>query len=258
MKSANPATIKSWALAGVGALAIAAVAVAGAFGAPARVANAQDMPAVSQVLPRTITVVGEGRVRVDPDIARINIGVEVMRPTVREASDANQELVDSVLGALTDAGIPEEDLQTSGYSVYAERYGPNGPLPEDQTNYRVTNTVNVTVRDLETVGEVIDAAIEAGANNIYGIEFAVDDTTSYNSEARAAAVEDARARAAELAELTGVELGGVVSVSEVIGTVSPFNNFRADALAMGSGGTSIQPGQVSMTMQLQIVFEIAQ
>lgn len=250
-------TIRTWMLTGVGAIAIAAVAVAGAFSAPAQIANAQENAATS--LPRTITVVGEGEVRVAPDIARINIGVEVVRNSVREASDANQQLVDSVLAALMDAGISGDDLQTSGFSVYAERYGADGPLPEDEVNYRVTNTVNVTVRDLDTVGSVIDAAIEAGANNIYGVEFAVDDTTTFASEARAAAVADARARAEELAGLTGVQLGEIVSVSEVVGTSSPLlNNFRAEASVGSGGGTSIQPGQLNLTMLLQIVYRIAE
>lgn len=247
--------IRNWAYGAVGALAIAAVATAGAIALPSRSANAQDVAPIT--LPRTITVVGEGKVSVEPDIARINIGVEVLRPTVREASDANQEIVDSVLAALSAAGIPDEDMQTSNFSVYAERYGANGPLADDEINYRVTNTVNVKVRDLESVGDILDAAIEAGANNIYGIEFAVDNTASYASDARAAAVADAKARAEELASLTGVTLGDVVSVSEVIGAAAPlYNNFRADAVAMGGGGTSIQPGTLELTTQLQIVYTI--
>lgn len=247
--------IRSWAYGAVGALAIAGIVTAGAFAAPSRSASAQDVAPVT--LPRTMTVVGEGKVNVEPDIARINIGVEVLRPSVREASDANQELVDSVLAALSAAGIPDEDMQTSNFSVYAERYGPNGPLAEDEVNYRVTNTVNVKVRDLDTVGDILDAAIEAGANNIYGIEFAVEDTSGYASDARAAAVADANTRAEELASLTGVSLGEIVSVSEVIGASAPFmNNFRAEAVGMGGGGTSIQPGQLELTTQLQIVYTI--
>lgn len=247
--------IRNWAYGAVGALAIAAVAVAGTLAAPTRSASAQDVAPIT--LPRTITVVGEGKVTVEPDTARINIGVEVLAPSVREASDGNQAIVDSVMAALIAAGIPEEDMHTSNFSVYAERYGPDGPLADDAVNYRVTNTVNVKVRDLEAVGDVLDAAIEAGANNIYGIEFSVDDTKAYASDARAAAVADAGARAEELASLTGVTLGQVISVSEVIGASGPlFNNFRADAQAMGGGGTSIQPGTLELTTQLQIVYAI--
>ncbi len=211
-------------------------------------------------LPRTITVVGEGKVKVEPDIARTNIGVDVVRPTVKEASAANKEIIDRVLTALKEAGIAEEDIQTSGFSVYAERYGPNGPLPEDEVNYRVTNNVNVVVRDLTKVGDVLDAAMEAGANNIYGVEFALDDPNSVESEARKKAIADAKAKAAELAELNDVKLGQVVSVSEVIGNMGYFaGNFsQMAAPALGGGGPTIQPGELSLVMQLQVVYEIAE
>jgi hypothetical protein len=232
----------------------------GAFVVNAPTANAQEASAGSG-LPRTITVVGEGKVKVEPDIARTNIGVDVVRPTVKEASAANKEIIDGVLAALKEAGIAEEDIQTSGFSVYAERYGPNGPLPEDQVNYRVTNNVTVVVRDLSKVGDVLDAAIEAGANNIYGVEFALDDPNTVESEARKKAIADAKAKAAELAELNDVELGQVISVSEVIGNMGYFaGNFsQAAAPALGGGGgPSIQPGQLNLVMQLQVVYEIAE
>jgi uncharacterized protein YggE len=211
-----------------------------------------------QAVPSTITVVGEGKVRVEPDIARINIGVEVVRPTVREATDANNEIIDGVIAALTAAGVAEDDIQTSGFSVFAERFGPNGPLPEDQVTYRVTNTVNVIVRNLESVGEVLDASIEAGANNIYGVEFALDDTSAAQAEARRDAIADAQEKAQDLASLTGTSLGRVVSVSEIVGAQPFFNQFASAAQGLGGGGgPAIQPGQVALTMQLQVVYEMA-
>lgn len=249
----------------VGAVAIVAMMVAGALYLPALTAQAQDAtpvppPGASLVVsatPRTITVVGEGKVKVEPDIARINIGVETLLPSVREATDANNKLVDGVLAALVEAGVAADDIQTSGFNVYAERFGPAGPLPENETNYRVSNTVNVVVRDLTKISDVLDAAINAGANNIYGIEFALDDTSAVESEARAAAVENARAKAEELAGLTSVTIGNVVAVSEVVGAQPYFNAFRSSADAMGGGGgPSIQPGQLSLSLQLQVVYEI--
>ena len=245
--------------AGVVALLALALLVMGAAVMNAPAANAQESSGAG--LPRTITVVGEGKVKVEPDIARANIGVDVVRPTVKEASAANKEIIDGVLAALKEAGVAEEDIQTSGFSVYAERYGPNGPLPEDEVNYRVTNNVTVVVRDLSKVGDVLDAAIEAGANNIYGVEFALDDPNSVESEARKKAIEDAKAKAAELAGLNDVTLGQVVSVSEVIGDMGyfagNFSQMSAPALG-GGGGPTIQPGQLSLVMQLQVVYEIAE
>lgn len=242
----------------VAALLIGSLALRPAW-SPVAVANAQSaQPATT--LPRSITVVGEGKVSISPDIARAQIGVEVMMASVKEASDANKELLDAVLAALQAQGIEEQDIQTSGFSVYAERFGPDGPLPADQTNYRVSNNVSVTVRDLATLGDVLDAAIEAGANNIYGVEFSLDDPSTIESEARASAVEDARAKAEELAELTGATIGDVVSVSEVIGNAGGYysSNFAEASRGMGGGSTPISPGQLELIMQLQVTYAIGE
>lgn len=211
--------------------------------------------------PRIITVVGDGEVKIKPDIARANIGVEVLRPSVEEASNANKEIIDSVIKTLTEAGIEKADIQTSGFSVYAERFGPNGPLPDDKINYRVSNNVAVTIRDLDKVGEVLDAAMKSGANNIYGIEFSLEDNKAAKSDARKAAVENAKARAEELAELNGVKVGKVLSISEVIGSAGPYYNAQqtTNAFAGGGGGdTPIQPGELEISAQLQIVYELTE
>lgn len=225
-------------------------------------AFAQDATGAGQpggstgTLPRTITVVGTGKVRVEPDIARVTIGVDVARPTVREASDANKEIVDQVIAAIKGAGVADKDVQTNGFSVYAERYGTSGPLPEDEITYRVTNNVAVVVRDLSTVSSVLEAAIDAGANNIYGIEFALSDPTAYETDAMAKAVDSANAKAAQLAKLTGVTLGEIVSVSEVVG-VNPLYLGANQAVGMGGGGgPTVQPGMLELSLQLQVVYAI--
>jgi hypothetical protein len=210
---------------------------------------------------RTITVVGEGKVTIEPDVARATFGVEVLKPTVKEAMADNKTTMDAVLAALRGQGIEDKDIQTTGFAIYAERYGPQGPLPEDQVNYRVTNNVTVVIRDLESVGVVIDAAVEAGANNIYGIEFRIDDPNKLESQARKGAIEDAKAKAEELAELTGVTVGMVISVSEVIANGGYFaSNFaqRTDFGGGGGGAAPIAPGQLDLIMQLQVTYAIAE
>lgn len=247
----NPIRYALSAFALTAALFAGSVALRPAW-SPVSVAQAQSAPTTAN---RTITVVGEGKVSISPDIARAQIGVEVMMPSVKEASDANKELLDAVLAALAAQGIAEEDIQTSGFSVYAERFGPEGPLPADQTNYRVSNNVSVVVRDLATLGDVLDAAIEAGANNIYGVEFSLDDPSTIESEARQSAVEDARAKAEELAELTGVTAGDVVSISEVVGNGGGYytSNFAEMSRAMGGGSTPISPGQLELVDRKSVV-----
>jgi uncharacterized protein YggE len=226
------------------------------WGAAAPVAHAQG-----DATARTITVVGEGTVRIQPDVARANFGVEVVSNSVREALDENKTTMDAVLATLKEMGIEERDIQTTGFTIYADRYGPTGPLPPDQVNYRVSNNVTVVIRDLENLGDVVDAAVEAGANNIYGIQFQVDDPSPLESEARASAIADAQAKAQELAELTGVSVGPVVSVSEVIasGGYVASNFAQAARGDLGGGGaTPISPGELELIMQLQVTYAIAE
>lgn len=221
--------------------------------------HAQEAVSASTAPGRSITVIGEGNVMIQPDVARANFGVEVVRPTVREALDENKVTMEAVLAALTEQGIEEKDIQTTGFSIYAERFGPQGPLPEDQVNYRVSNNVTVVIRDLANVGTVVDATVEAGANNIYGIEFRLDDPSTVESEARESAIADAKAKAEELAELTGVSIGEVVSISEVISNGYFSSNFAQNAsMALGGAATPISPGELQLTMQLQVSYAIGE
>ena len=247
--------------------AVASLAAALILGATTAVApfwsttsTAQAQGSAPQPALRTITVVGDGKVNIEPDVARVNIGVETLQPTVDAASAENNAIVDAVLAALQELGIAGEDIQTSGYSVFAERYGSDGQLLE-KPNYRVSNTVTVLVRDLPNLGQVLDAAVAAGANNIYGVEFLLDDATAARSAARKLAVANAQATAEELAALNGLQVGKVLSISEVIGNMGGYygNQFSAVQADKGGGGVApIQPGQLNLTMQIQITYELVE
>jgi len=223
-------------------------------------AQAQKVAESTSTLPRTITVVGEGTVKIKPDIAQANIGVEVIESTVKEASSGARDTMRAVLKALKEQGVDEKDIQTSGFSVWTERpYGSEGPSG-DELLYHVTNQVAVTIRDLETVETVLGSAIEAGANNIYGVTFSLADPSQVESEARKKAVADAQAKAQELAALNDVKLGDVVSVSEVLGGGGRYfaGGVREVALAagLGGGGGPIAPGELELTLQLEIVYTV--
>ena len=223
---------------------------------PAAQARAESL---ATEISHSVTVVGEGTVSIDPDIATANIGVEVLRPTVKEASLAAQEVMEDVQAALLAQNIDEADIQTRHFSIYAERFGPEGLLNEDEMRYRVSNTVSITIRELASIGEVLDAAIDAGANNVYGVDFSLADPASVESEARAQAVADARSKAEELAALIGVAVGGVMGISEIIGQGGGFygGNFSQLTVAeRGSGAGPINPGELMLTMQLQITYEL--
>lgn len=237
-------------------LLIAAFIVNTASPTPAAMAREERLSVPNS---HSVTVVGEGTVSIEPDIATASIGVEVVRPTVREASIAAQTIMEDVQAALLSQNIDETDIQTRYFSIFAENFGPGGLLDEDAVRYRVSNMVTITIRDLESIGDVLDAAIDSGANNIYGVDFSLADPALVESEARARAVADAFEKAEELADIIGVGVGEVMGISEIIGQGGGFfgGNFsRMAAAEMGGGSGPISPGELSLTMQLQITYEL--
>jgi uncharacterized protein YggE len=206
--------------------------------------------------PRTITVVGTGKVSLVPDIAQVNVGAEARADSVSEAkAEVDRQMV-AINAALEEMGIDEKDIQTSHYSIHYERelgpVMPEGPMVEGQEGYRVSNIVRVTVRNVEKAGDVVDAAVEAGANQVHGVSFTVSDESRWQAQAREKAMADAEARAAELAGLAGVELGAVQSVSEVIGgwpaAMAPMPE------TVMSGGFA--PGELELSTRVQVAFAI--
>jgi uncharacterized protein YggE len=214
---------------------------------------AQTQPAASGQ--GTITVVGEGKVNVKPDIATINIGAEARASSVSEAKAAVDAQMAAITDALEAAEIADEDIQTSHYGIYFEREP--APMPRDGMSaevpgaYVVSNIVRVTVRDVERAGEVLDAVVQAGANQVHGVTFTVADESAWQSRARADAMADAQSRAQELAGLAGVELGQVLTVSEVIGGAA-----MPVAFDRGVGGGGIAPGELELGTQIQVTFAI--
>lgn len=242
-------------------IAALAVVVSGAvaFG-PFRSAAAQTQPPTTNVAtqPRTITVLGDGTVSVQPNIAQIQVGIEVTGENAQEASAESSSTMKDILAAFSKLGVAKKDLQTSGYNIYVERpVGPDGTAT-GKVIYHVGNSVSVTVRDLTKVGDVLDAAIAAGANSIYGVNFSVDKPEQLMGEARKKAAADALARAQELAALHGVTLGEVVSISEVTGGMGPMlANANYSVAQQANIGDQILPGELQMSTQLQVTYAIA-
>ncbi len=161
---------------------------------------------------RILTVNGTGMVTLTPDIAYASIGVQTKDPSVGSAVRANNATTQAVINAIKSFGVEEKDITTTNFSVWLnERYDDKGNVVEQ--TYIVQNTVQVKVRNLNVLGDLLDAAIQAGANSIYSIFFDVEDRTEAINKARALAIESARKQAEELAKAAGVTLGEVQSIS---------------------------------------------
>ena len=204
---------------------------------------------------RTITVTGTGLVTLTPDIAYIYIGVHSQDASASVAMTANNISAQAVIDAIKAAGVADKDIQTTNFSIYPQQqYDNNGKITG--TLYMVDNTVYVTVRDLAKLGSLLDASVVAGANNINSISFDVADKTGALSQARLAAVADARKQAGELTSATGVTLGDVQTISYYDSSAPITVQYSRADMAVGGGSVPVQSGSMQITTTVTIVYAI--
>ncbi len=229
-------------------------------------AAAQSTPVPGAETIRTISVTGTGTVKIDPDTARLDLGVVSNNESLEVAQTEVSDGLEAITQVLTDAGILPEDIATTSYNVYPiAEYDRDGNYVGIE-RYEVSSGFSIVVRDVESVGTILDAAVEAGANNVWGISFYVEDPSSAASQARSLAVEDARGKADELATASGMVVTNVVSIVE---TSAPdpmplqYDLGRGGAdmdmvAAEQASSVPVSPGQSEVRVDLQITFEIEQ
>jgi uncharacterized protein YggE len=190
-----------------------------------------------------ITVTGTGTVQSVPDQAQFSLGVQTNGPTAREALAANSERMRRVLAALFAAGVAKGDVQTQDVSV-SKSYPDNG--------YSADNSVSVTIRELAKAGSILDAASNAGANNVYGPTLTRSDHDQLQAKALRSAVHDARARARVLAEAAGVQLGSVTALTEDGNEPVPVY----EAALKRTPSAPIEPGRQQTSATVRVTFAI--
>lgn len=207
--------------------------------------------------PEVISVTGIGEARGNPDMATVTVGVNVSNRDIDEAVEESNRVIEAITQALSELGIPAEDIQTSNFSIWGEdQWDPETGQRLEEKLYRVDSTLQVNLHQVEDVGAVLAMAIQNGANNVYGLNFGIDDPSSLADEARKAAIQDARRRAEQIAQELGVTLGEVVSATEASGArVTPF--FET-AMGMGGGGGEppISEGQMTVSVSMSVSYAI--
>lgn len=203
-----------------------------------------------------ITFTGEGRAIGVPDVAKMRLGMTVERPTVLEAQEENTGVMNTLVGELKGLGIDAADIQTSDYSVYPTYDYTDGR--QVLRGYQVSQSVQVSVRDLDNVGKVLGTVGRLGLNQVGGIEFVVDDPHGLQAEARIAAVADAKRKAQDLATAVGVRLGRVVDIREAVsdGSRPPLYFDKAMGLGGGEGPPMAEPGSAEVVVTASITYEI--
>lgn len=276
MSSSNQARFvlsKSWSVALVGA------SLALGCSPPAAPAHPDEPPS-------GIRVIGEGEVLVQPNVASVRLGVESRAATAPEAMQAANETMRAVTAAILAHGVAAADIQTSELSVHFERDHerepppppppPPQPLPRPtdpsapklETQPMVTpqpppagwfvvrNTLVLTLRQIDKLGAILGDAMQAGANNLHGLQMTLDDSAAASSEARRKAVEDARRKAEELAKAAGVRVGRVIEVVEAGAQPATRAESGYGYSFSKVSNVPVESGQIEVNAALQVHFAI--
>ena len=202
----------------------------------------------------TIAVSGTGSAAAAPDLAIVEIGVDVLARSVAAARSAAATEMGAVVASLRNSGLQDADISTTSYNIHPEY---DHRERRRLRGYRVSNMVEARIKDMDSVGETIDdAAAAAGSDHVVvqGLRFAHQDESALAADARTAAWADASAKAEQLAELAGVPLGSVVAVAEHRSHGGgPPMRARAMEAAMAA---PIEPGQLGVTISIEAEFSI--
>lgn len=207
--------------------------------------------------PRTITMTGEGEVKAAPDQAIVSAGAITRARTASEAVAENNEIMNRVFDGLAKLGIPRKSIATYGFSVEPQ-YPPENekdPQPHVIVAYEASNGINVTLDDVSRAGSVLDALIEAGANQSAGVSFQIKDPKPLLDEARAKAGRDALERAQIYAKAVGAVLGPVRSINEGYGAVTR-GTMESVVVTAQRRGTPIEAGEQSVSAAVTVVWGI--
>lgn len=205
-------------------------------------------------------VIGEGKVTAVPDITLLRLGIEAEANSVAEAQREAAEAMDKVVKVLKNSGVSEKDTQTQRFSIYPVRRWLDEENREEIGGYRVTNMVVAKIREIDKTGTIIDAVAEAGGDltRIENISFTIDDPTPYYNEAREKAIEDAMAKAGQMAGVAGIKLGKLLCISEGTAYVPPIrdNIYKMEAAVPPPSTTPISLGELEFQLTVQMVYEI--
>jgi uncharacterized protein YggE len=205
----------------------------------------------------TLNLAAYGETKVEPDMATITLGVMTEGKTAAEAMAANATRMSGVMGALQRGGIAARDIQTSNLNLNPQyRYAEN--QPPQLVGYQASNQVTVTVRDLKRLGAAVDATVGAGANQVHGISFGLDDRTAAENAAREAAVKALAAKSELYARATGHRVSRLVSLSEGVSLAMPppMPMMEMAAQRMSKDATSVSAGELTVRVDVTGLYEL--
>lgn len=219
-------------------------------------AGSSVMAIAENAAPRVITVQGEGQVSVVPDMAQVSIGVETRAANAAEAMAGTSEKMAALMAVATEAGVEARDQQTSNLNLHTDLRHMNNGQPPQVMGYVATNMLTIRLRDLDSAPQILDQLVSAGANQLHGVQFTVQDPKPHLDEARQLAVADALAKAALYAQAAGVETGDVLRIEEPQSSDGGvYGLARMEMVA--SAGVPMSAGEQNISASINLVIEIA-
>ncbi len=212
-------------------------------------------PLLAEDASRVLRVVGRAEVFVAPDEAVLSLGATDVARTAREAQAALNTRLDAIMTAVRQAGVPANKIQTGSLNLHPDYASPEQGKTPAIRGYRASGNVTIRLDDLTLVGEVVDRATRAGANQVQGVSFTRRHDDEAKAEALSRAAGQARAKAETLARALGVELAALMEVSEAEAVVRPLASYGA-LEAVRSYDTPVAPGEVSVSASVQLVYAI--
>jgi uncharacterized protein YggE len=211
----------------------------------------------NNVANRALNVTGKGTVKLEPDIVTINVGVQSRSPDAGEALKENTQKAQGIIDTLLDLGVENKDIQTRNFNIYQQEDTRN---PEENTErnitYVVENTVAITVREIDSLGEILSKVVDEGANTINSIRFDLEDRETAMAEARKLAIADAKAQAEAIANTAGVKLGVIQSIDvQSSSSIVPRAAYAMEE-AVGGGNVPISGGTMRIEVSVNISYGI--
>lgn len=226
---------------------------AAALAAPASAAEVQ-IASTGPIVELTVTE----RVEAEPDLVRVGAGVTIDAPTAVEAMRVNAQAMSAVVERIRQLGIPERDVQTAGISLGARYDYDQATQRQVFRGYQASNRVNIRLRDVQQTGQVLDALVAAGATDLSGPDFSVEDSSAARTQARTAAMETVREQALSYARMAGYSDIRLLKIEEGAAVQPPRPMMRvAAAEAAFDASTPVQPGLVEEAVTVTVTYELA-
>jgi len=206
-----------------------------------------------------ITVSGEGKVYAKPDVAVVNLGVTTEGQTTADVIKSNTDKMNAVIKAVKDSGVDEKDILSTAYSL-SPLYNYTEAKGRVFQGYTLDQNIEVKIRDFTKIGDILSKATAKGANLANNLQFTIDNPEQFKQEARAKAIEQAKANAQNLAKVSGIKLGKLINVYE---NYSPYPiMYNTKALGLGGGAAesapapTIQPGQQEIDVTINLTYQV--